>query len=87
MESLVYVLVKVKELSTCGHELERDPVKGEKKCIQPAATHFKYESGNPLYLVTVAKKYMFSIKFMPLQIPYIIQIKTAVNISIPRINT
>lgn len=36
-------------------------------------------------VVTIAKKYMFAMKFMSLHGPYIIQIQTIVNISIPRI--
>lgn len=55
------------------------------KHIYPAATHFKYESSNPVYIVTVAKKYTIFMKFVPLHVTYIIQIQNIFSISILRI--
>ena len=85
VESLVYLSLKIKEPSTCGHELERDLVEGEEGIYSLLQLISSMSQAIHYIVMTIAKKYMFSMKFMSFHGPYIIQIQTIVNISIPRI--
>ena len=60
-------------------------MKGEKKHIKLLQLISSMSQAIYYTAMTVAKKYMFSMRFMSLHGPYIIQIQTTVNMSIPRI--
>ena len=85
MESLAYLSLKIKESSTCGHELERDLVKGEKGIYSLLLLISSMSQAIHYIIMTIAKKYMFSMKFMSFHGPYIRQIQAIVNMSTPRI--
>lgn len=81
----MYLSLKIRESSTCGHELERDLVKGKEGIYSMLLLISSMSQAIHYIVMTIAKKYMFSMKFMSFHGPYIIQIQTIVNISTPRI--
>lgn len=85
VEHLIDLSLRVKQPSICGHELETGWVKKDEEYYSLLQLISNMSQTIHYIAVRVAKKYLFSMKFMSLHRPYKIQIQMTVNTGIWKI--